>query len=118
MGKKFEEHPIHIKITAVVLLLVCVAWLIYVAWTFGAHLYHHEWREAALQVVFVLLGGYWSANYKNKKKVKTLEIELAGLKASRKVDENASFMKGWQAGIDFQRRILLKWAMDRRANQG
>lgn len=112
--KKFDDYPTHMKVAAVVTLLIYVACFIYLGWIFVNHIYRHEWLEAGLQVALLLLGWYWSANRKNKNKVKRLEIELAGLKASRKIDENAEFMKGWQAGIDFQRKILLKWAEQRR----
>lgn len=118
MAKKFTEYSTPMQIAAVVMLLLYAACFIYLAWIFGEHLYRHEWLEAGFQAAMLLLGGFWSANRKNKKKAKLLEVELKGLRASRKSSESAAFMKGWQAGIDFQRRIPITWATGRRASQG
>lgn len=112
--KKFEDYPRHIKVISSFGLLLYVGCFIWWAWTLGMHLYREEWKDAAFQVIFFLLVHFWVSNRRKKRKIKRLEEELNYVKTRQASNETASFMKGWEAGIDFQRRILIGWTQQRR----
>lgn len=87
-------------------------------WSFCYHIYHHEWLKAQLQVALFFVGWFWSSNRRNKKKVKDLNHEIVTMKASRDRAIRDAVKQGFQAGIDFQRKILMDWVAQRsNANQ-
>lgn len=107
--KKWEEYSTAIKIFAIIGL---VTWLILfgaTCWSIIDHIIHQEYYRAAASAAFFLTGWYWSSARSRKKKIKRLETELEGLKATRQTLEKKVLEQAFQAGIDFQRKVLKDW---------
>lgn len=105
--KKFEDYSTPVKVVAVILAVFYVLSFLCIVVGIGMLLLDQEYFKALAYTSFWLTGTLWTTSRKRKRKIKKLEIELADLKASRRVDENTAFMKGWQGGINFQRDIFM-----------